>query len=320
LLEIGADSVPKKRSEVKGNLFSIQRVLPKYPELPIIRLIFCSYRHNARMQDKINQLLAESWLAKIEHFPTLTSTNDRAAEWAKDVDAELPLLVIADEQTAGRGRGGNRWWTGPESLAFSLLFETKSSPLPTQLLSMPEEESEVRADFRLAPPLCGLAAALAVVEAVRPLLDGREIGLHWPNDVFAAGKKLAGVLVEVLPNRKLILGIGVNINNSSTAAPAELQATATSLLDLTQIRHDRFSILLSILTRLRPMLGLAANSPQQLAAAADAVCLQKNRQLRLQWGPTVHYGCCRGIDAAGAIVLETSEGTQSFPAGVVMKS
>jgi BirA family transcriptional regulator, biotin operon repressor / biotin---[acetyl-CoA-carboxylase] ligase len=252
--------------------------------------------------DECKRLTFETWIAEVEPHDTLPSTNDRAAELAKSANRKLPLLVIADMQTAGRGRGGNRWWTGQGSLAFSLLLDSASVENPHSI-----------------NPLAGLAAGLAIIDAVRPLLSGREIGLHWPNDVFAAGRKLAGILVEVLPDKKTIIGVGLNANNSIAEAPAEVQAAATSLFDLTQRRHDRAELLISLLNHLERYLELARTSPKKLAAAADAECLQKNRELHLQWGDAVHAGWCRGIDGTGAILLETREGLRAFASGVLLK-
>ncbi|MCC6127000.1 MAG: biotin--[acetyl-CoA-carboxylase] ligase [Pirellulales bacterium] len=263
------------------------------------------------------RLLEETWIAEVEPHDTLTSTNDRAAELANAADRRLPLLVIADMQTAGRGRGGNRWWTGAGSLAFSVLFVDSPLRVPHEVRS--GEGQGVRAVSGSPGPLMGLAAGLAVVDAVRPLLSEREIGLHWPNDVFAAGRKLAGILVEVLPDKKTIIGVGLNANNSIKDAPAEVQVSATSLFDLTQRKQDRMALLISLLNHLDRFLELARTSPTELAAAADAACMQKNRELHLQWGTTVITGLCRGIDDRGAILLETNEGLKAFPSGILLK-
>jgi BirA family biotin operon repressor/biotin-[acetyl-CoA-carboxylase] ligase len=256
---------------------------------------------------EFQRLIQETCIVKVEHHPTIGSTNDRAAELAKSGEAELPLLVIADEQTAGRGRGGNRWWTGGGSLAFSVLFDAKTYDVS-----------------RLASPMIGLAAGLAVVETIRPIFDHPEVesvrlGLHWPNDVFAAGKKIAGILVEVLADRKIVLGIGLNVNNSTADAPAGLQSTATTLFDLTKTRHDRIGILISLVNHLKSHLDLFRAAPKKLSAAADAVCLQKNERLHLQCGQTVVSGLCRGIDGTGAILLETDDGLKAFTSGVLVK-
>jgi BirA family biotin operon repressor/biotin-[acetyl-CoA-carboxylase] ligase len=169
-------------------------------------------------------------------------------------------------------------------------------------------------------PLTGFAAGLAVVETVRPLLEGREVGLHWPNDVFAAGGKLAGILVEVLPDGKTVIGIGLNVNNSAASAPAELQLAVATLCDLTRKQHDRVSILVSLLNHLRRFLNMASVSPDELAAAADAVCLQKDQPLHLQWGLTVYSGRCRGIDRTGAILLDNGDGVRAYSSGVLLKN
>ncbi|HEX5498103.1 MAG TPA: hypothetical protein VFX03_02710, partial [Thermomicrobiales bacterium] len=109
----------------------------------------------------LESLLASGLLARVEHHPTLTSTNDHARELAAQSPGELPLLVIADEQTAGRGRGANRWWTAAGSLACSLLFEPGTLGIERRYFSM-----------------ISLAAAVAIVETVSPLLAGRPLGVH----------------------------------------------------------------------------------------------------------------------------------------------
>ncbi|NCC94413.1 MAG: hypothetical protein EOM10_14215, partial [Opitutae bacterium] len=68
----------------------------------------------------LNRVVAESFVAAVEHHALIGSTNDRAKEAAAS-QKQLPLLIVADGQTAGRGRGANRWWTGSGSLAVSLL-------------------------------------------------------------------------------------------------------------------------------------------------------------------------------------------------------
>jgi BirA family biotin operon repressor/biotin-[acetyl-CoA-carboxylase] ligase len=247
------------------------------------------------------RLTAETRIARVESLAEISSTNDRALELAKTRGAETPLLVLADRQTAGRGRGGNRWWTGEGSLAFSVLFD-----------------NPMQNDFS-ASPLIGLVAALAIVETVRSILPGCEIGLHWPNDVFITGRKIAGILVEVTPDRKTVIGIGLNVNNTTADAPEELQATATTLFDVTQQQQDRTSILISLLNQLERFLDLARSEPKKLATLADASCLQKDRLLHLQWGATIHTGRCLGLDGTGAILLETTNGPQAFPAGILIK-
>ncbi|MGA2799032.1 MAG: biotin--[acetyl-CoA-carboxylase] ligase, partial [Thermoguttaceae bacterium] len=133
----------------------------------------------------INRILRETFVVEVEHHDELESTNDRAMQRAKQGASRLPLLVIADRQTAGRGRGGNRWWTGPGSLAFSLLLQSAAV----------ESKDNVMLGRQLnchPNNLISLAAGVAVAETLEPLLKSKEIGIRWPNDVISGGRKLAG--------------------------------------------------------------------------------------------------------------------------------
>jgi len=250
----------------------------------------------------IDRILRETFVARAEYHQVLGSTNDRAIRCAADGSNQLPLLVVAERQTAGRGRGGNRWWTGEGGLAMSLLLGRDVSNPPG------------------APaPLVSLAAALAVVETVAPLLQPSTVGICWPNDVVITERKLGGILVEVLPDRRQVIGIGLNTNSSLADAPPELQRTATTLRDLTSATHDQTAILVTLLRHLESALTELASAPQRLAARADALCLQRGKTLTLQVGNRSASGRCAGIAPDGALLLESSEGRQAFYSGVVLK-
>ena len=244
--------------------------------------------------------LRETFVVQAEYHPSLGSTNNRAAELAAH-QSKLPLLVVADRQTAGRGRGANRWWTGPGALAFSLLVDGR-------MVGAHDGRS----------PLVALAVAVAVVDAVTPLLPGQPVGIHWPNDVFAAGRKLAGILIEVLPDRRHVIGIGLNTNNSLADAPAELQATAATLRDLVQATVDPTAILIELLKRLEGEFRRLCREPESVAARADALCLQRGQTLTLRAAARTITGRCRGIAADGALLLETPAGTEAFFSGSLL--
>lgn len=245
----------------------------------------------------VDRTVRETFIARAEYHPSLGSTNDRAAELAAR-GGVLPLLVVADCQTAGRGRGANRWWTGPGALAFSLLVEGR-------MVAAHDGRS----------PLVALAVAVAVVDAVAPLVPGQSLGIHWPNDVIAAGRKLAGILIEVLPDRRHVIGVGLNTNNSLAHAPAELQSTAVTLRDLGQRDVDQTAILIELLERLEQEFCRLCREPQGIAARANALCLQRGQTLTLQAAGRTIVGRCRGIAADGAVVFETPAGTEAFFSG-----
>lgn len=250
----------------------------------------------------VDRLLRETFVAQAELHPTLGSTNDRARRCAAEGPIGLPLLVVAERQTAGRGRGGHRWWTGRGSLAFSLLLDP---------------DWGAAGNHRTRSPLVALAAAVALVETVAPLVGRRPVGIDWPNDVLAAGRKLAGVLVEVLPDRRHVLGIGLNTNNSLAEAPPELRQTATTLLELTGVPHDQTTILVTLLQRLEGALGQLASEPERIGARADALCLQHGKTVRLQPGDRPIVGRCAGIAPDGALLLDTPDGRQAFYSGML---
>ncbi|HJT33382.1 MAG TPA: biotin--[acetyl-CoA-carboxylase] ligase [Pirellulales bacterium] len=262
-------------------------------------------RQTKMFHDEINltPLRAARLVDRLEYHESLTSTNDYLREVAARVPRSENMLVIAERQTAGRGRGANRWWTGPESLAFSLLFDPATRDIPQRSF-----------------PLLSLAAAVALIETVAPLVGSHEIGLHWPNDVFAAGRKLAGILVEALPDGRLVLGIGCNVNHRASDAPAELADTLVTLADLSGKSHDRTGLLLVLLERLDETFDFLARSPTGLGRRANALCLQHGRKLTLAVGSRQAVGLCAGIAEDGALLLDTATGRERFYSGVILRA
>lgn len=248
------------------------------------------------------RIVRETFVVAVEHHPTIGSTNSRAAECAAQTDLTLPLLVLADQQTAGRGRGTNRWWTGQGALALSLLVDAQT----------------VGADSGPSP-LVALATAVAIVDTIAPRLPNHPVGIHWPNDVLAADRKLAGILIEVLPDRRHVIGIGLNTNNTLADAPPELRNTAATMRDLAGQPCDQMDILIELLNQLEQGFARLRREPEASAAQADKLCLQRGKPLTLGWANRSITGVCRGIALDGALQLETSEGQQCFYSGILTR-
>jgi len=145
-------------------------------------------------------------------YEEIGSTNDRARELAEE-GAEHGEVVIAEAQTAGRGRRGRVWASPPrKNLYFSVVLRPDLPPAR-------------------APELT-LVASVAICEALRQA--GVQAGIKWPNDLLASGKKVAGILTELAaePDRVswVVLGVGVNVNARIEDFPEELRAEATSVL------------------------------------------------------------------------------------------
>jgi BirA family biotin operon repressor/biotin-[acetyl-CoA-carboxylase] ligase len=165
-------------------------------------------------ESEIAPLLATGELGRrIHSFAELSSTNDEAHRLA-DAGALHGEVVIAEVQTAGRGRRGRRW-VAPQGKALTLSVVLRPS-LP------PERAPEIT-----------LVAAVAVAESARELGAGAA-RIKWPNDVECKGRKLAGVLTELRAEpdriRHAVLGIGFNVSMEMHDFPEELRSAATSLL------------------------------------------------------------------------------------------
>jgi len=251
-------------------------------------------------QDEIDleKLIACTLLAGGELHDTIPSTNDLAKELPRA--SPLPYLVLAHEQTAGRGRGGNSWWTGHGSLAMSLVVDPAQRGITAPHVT-----------------LVSLATAVALVETVEKLFPSVSVGLHWPNDVFAAGRKLSGILIECLADGRMVIGIGVNTNNTVADAPSALRATATTLRDLTGRLCDHTEFLIELLGRLEACLERLAERPASIAQDANRLCRQHGRHLRVASGGRLVAGTCRGIADDGALLLETLTRLERIYSGVL---
>lgn len=247
-------------------------------------------------------LTALGLIERVEYLPSIGSTNDYAREVAATLPNEQGLLVVAERQTAGRGRGNNRWWTGGGSLACSLLFD-------------PARRKIERRHY----PMISLAAALAISETVTDLTGRTDVGLHWPNDIFLAGRKLAGVLIEALADGRHVLGIGCNVRNRSAEAPAELADIVISLADVTPRLPSRGDVLLGIMRRLDERLNELADGHEAIGRRADTLCLQHAARLTIRAGGRDTSGMCAGIAPDGALLLDTVNGRQAFYSGVLVK-
>ncbi|MCS6994403.1 MAG: biotin--[acetyl-CoA-carboxylase] ligase [Anaerolineales bacterium] len=160
------------------------------------------------------------------YFPSLGSTNDEALAWASAGAPDFSL-VIADEQTRGRGRMGRSWFTPPgAALAFSLILRPE-----------PAERDRIG--------LFSGLGALALVDALQPA--GVAAQIKWPNDVLINGKKVAGILVETVWSgmevESVILGIGVNVSPESVPPPEGLNYPATCVHAEGQNRLSRVALL-----------------------------------------------------------------------------
>ena len=261
-------------------------------------------RKDATVSFDLHRIYLDTFIREIELHPKLSSTNDRAMTLARASDVLLPLLVLCEQQTAGRGRGGNIWWSDDGSLTFSIVVERGS-------FTIREDHSTC----------VSLSAGIAVCETLSELFPCETIGLKWPNDVYLEGKKVCGILVES-PSPKsvrLVIGIGINVNNSLRTAPAELQSSATSLLEVSGKPFDLTSILMWTLQRLEHQIESLQRDDSRLIKSWQQYCLLQGRSVTLTIGSEQVTGTCSGIDVEGHLILQTEAGPRHFSNGVVSR-
>jgi BirA family transcriptional regulator, biotin operon repressor / biotin---[acetyl-CoA-carboxylase] ligase len=239
---------------------------------------------------------------KILRYESLASTNTEAARLALQ-GAEEGLSVVADEQTAGRGRL-QRTWVSPKGagLYFSILLR------PTIPLNQWS--------------LMTFMAALAVGDALHEA-GGLQTDIKWPNDILAGERKICGILAETIETdagRALVIGIGINLTRD--AFPEELAERATSVAEITNRRPERETILAALLqaiSRWYSLLQEADGSPKIVAAWVSRSSYAEGKLVKVTNGDETLRGTTRGVEDDGALRLETeSNGIRVIRSGDVV--
>lgn len=278
-----------------------------------------------------DQIRISTFVRSVEVHETLGSTNDRAAELARNLNTVLPALVVARQQTAGRGRSGNKWHSADGALTFSLLIDplqfgicTAKWPqlslatavavcdalthyvgwaLPTTADELPFEERKASSAHPTGPQ----AARLAI---------------KWPNDVMLDGAKVAGILIEspggIAPAKdRLIVGIGINVNNSCHDTPRELGPNRIALCDASQNKHDLHEVLIAVVSAIERRMKQVASDDPQLAQSWQEKCWLTEQSVEVQAGNTWIEGICAGIDMKGSLIVENMFGVHRLVSGSV---
>ncbi|MBI5351165.1 MAG: biotin--[acetyl-CoA-carboxylase] ligase [Chloroflexi bacterium] len=165
-------------------------------------------------EHSLKKTLSKFNIGGLRYFDSLGSTNDEALAWATENARDLSI-VIADEQTQGRGRLNRKWFTPKGSaLAFSLILRPAAHTAMSPHLSR----------------TVGLAA-LSIAESCRKL--GLAPRIKWPNDILLNGKKMAGILTETVWSGdrvdSVVVGMGINVHSASVPPEEFLQFPATSI-------------------------------------------------------------------------------------------
>ena len=236
---------------------------------------------------------------KVQHFATIDSTNQEVMRQAAAGAAE-GLVIMADEQSAGRGRLGRRWHTTEEALALSLLLRPKLPPEKVPQLS--------------------LVTAVALQQALQPYCA--EIRIKWPNDLLIQGAKVAGILTEMRAKpgqvEAVVVGIGINLQPPKGGWPETITQPATDLQTHALSPITRLDCAAALLQSLdlwyRRYLQHGFTPVREAWWQAHVASGQKVRVFN---GKTYIEGIATALDDDGALLLDVHGEMQRIIAGEV---
>jgi len=241
-------------------------------------------------QQELESIFSDLNLGSIHYFDSIGSTNDEAMSLAKKGIPDLSL-VIADEQTMGRGRLDRPWFTPPKTaLAFSLILRPTQKEIPFLSRTV------------------GLAA-LALSDVLQNLnLDPQ---IKWPNDILLNGRKAAGILIEATWFEEevqcLVIGMGVNVAKAALPSTDILGFPATSLENMLGYVPDRQKLLHSIITNiiaLRPHMGT-----DSFLSSWEKKLAYYGRQVRVEMGGEKSVsGKVIGLESDGSLKIKDDDG------------
>ncbi|MFC2041446.1 biotin--[acetyl-CoA-carboxylase] ligase [Chloroflexota bacterium] len=243
---------------------------------------------NSLSPDSITRDLETSFVGqRVIYCPSLTSTNEVAKQESQQGAAE-GTVIVADEQTAGKGRLERVWLSPRGSIAFSVVLYPSLPCLPSLIM----------------------IASLAVVHGIGSV-TGLKSQIKWPNDVLINGKKVCGILIEsdVQGNRVnyTVIGIGVNINLRLADFP-EIQSVATSLADEVGREVSRLSMVRCLLVEIE-RLYLASLAGGEVYEEWRDNLVTLGKRVRVKMKEAVSEGIAESVDRDGSLLLRGLDGS-----------
>ena len=273
------DKLREAGVEIRGELFTGYR-LARLPDVLLPQLI--------------RPRLATTMIGRnLYHFYSVDSTNAFATRLLTH-GRNVPegTVIIAESQTAGRGRLGRSWHSEREAgLYFSIVLFPKAPP-------------------SLAP-LFTLAAAVAMHNAIERY-TGLDIDIKWPNDLLVTGKKLCGILSEIQAEvdlvKNMVIGIGVNVNHETL--PPDIAGRATSLRIASGRIQSRIEILLEFFQEFENIyMEFERKGPRKIIERwTSSSSFANGRRIEIHDGVRKIAGVTRGLNALGALRIEQKGG------------
>jgi BirA family biotin operon repressor/biotin-[acetyl-CoA-carboxylase] ligase len=241
--------------------------------------------------------------AQLHHYYKIGSTNTAAMAAAAEGIAEGSAF-LAEEQTAGRGRGAHSWQSARSAGIYCSVVLRPALP-PSEVLVL------------------ALAAGLAVRAAIEQVDSRVNADLKWPNDVLIDGKKMCGILTEmnaeVIRVRYVVVGIGINVNQAGFSR--ELEAEATSLRLVTGSEWSRVELTAALLKSLdreyRLLTGQAGARQSILRRFAEQSSWVRGKQVSVEENGSKVEGTTEGLDERGFLQVRNAQGLHTVLSGTV---
>jgi BirA family transcriptional regulator, biotin operon repressor / biotin---[acetyl-CoA-carboxylase] ligase len=254
----------------------------------------------------------------IEWFQEVDSTSDHVRRMVEQRKLFPPATIAALKQTAGRGRGDNRWWSPEGCLMFTSLLDSRLYAREVACL-----------------PQAALVIGVALADVLSQYIDAQRVHLKWPNDVYVGDCKIAGVLVEgiqapleQLPAIRLesmsestgfwwMVGVGLNLAINWDGAPPDVRRRATCLATESGISFTPHDFLPKILDSFVVHLNRWRTAPNVVFAEFRERCWLNGKLIEVQQGNVRLRGLCRSIDDSGRLLLASETGARSISSGSI---
>lgn len=232
---------------------------------------------------------------EIEYFDEIDSTNSYLLHRKDFLDR---ILVIADFQTAGRGRFNRKWYSNPgENLMFSIGLKN------VDLADLPK---------------LSFITSLSVQEAIEETLN-LQLKIKWPNDLISDNKKVCGILIETqiqnIEKAKVVIGIGINVNQ--TNFPDEIKDKSTSLKLLLKIEINREILLSKILDLFFKYINIISSDFETIYQKYKSKCTGIGQKISVLFGDYIYTGILSDINRSGELELLTENSKISFNSGEI---
>ena len=284
-------------------------------------LPLCDSTNNVMKRYAHSMMMSES--QRLNSFVKPPSFTENIAGWTINLLAPkaLPFVLVADAQTDGRGRQSNTWWTGQGALAFSMLLDAKQHGLKPQkmaLLSIGIGYATMQALRLIAEQILAKINIDTENDVNAKSAAMPNIEIRWPNDVYVNDRKIAGILIEAPNLRHIVIGIGINTNNSAEDAPEEIRDRIVTLSDVLNQNIDHDALIYFLCREIIDVIYCFPSHIPELLEIVEANLYQVDKMVNISQENGNIIGKCLGLNPDGSLRVLTETGEKAVISGVTV--